>query len=165
MLFILRCFCSKKSRGGCDIRIFFLLNLCISFLLWLFRDKKKAILVNICATFHARWNFWQMFSLVLRWSGGLVTWCGVGHCAWLPRCMPCHVMLFGVVVICCDVIGCIAVISPNALINCLLLSPTIGWKVMSLWWQWLWGHILWWKVWWYGGPKNCSVLRQYFFEV
>ena len=33
---------------------------------------------------------------------------------------------------------------------------------MSLRCHWLWGHVVWFKVWRCGGPKNISVLRQYY---
>ena len=33
---------------------------------------------------------------------------------------------------------------------------------MSLRCHGLWGHVVWFKVWRCGGPKNCSVLRQYY---
>ena len=33
---------------------------------------------------------------------------------------------------------------------------------MSLRCHWLWGHVVSFKVWRCGGPKNCSVLRQYY---
>ena len=33
---------------------------------------------------------------------------------------------------------------------------------MSLRCHWLWGHVVWFKVWRCGGPKNFSVLRQYY---
>ena len=33
---------------------------------------------------------------------------------------------------------------------------------MSLRCHWLWGYVVWFKVWRCGGPKNCSVLLQYY---
>ena len=49
--------------------------------------------------------------------------------------------------------------------SCYLLCPAIGWNVMSLRCYWLWGHVVWFKVWRCGGPRTAlyyKVLLRYY---
>ena len=46
--------------------------------------------------------------------------------------------------------------------SCHLLCPAMGWNVMSLWCDWLWGHVVWFEVvtWRCDDPKYYSVLKS-----